>query len=79
VPPDNTSISIGVTGGGSSLQSLLGVDVQAQQPRYVSVAPDGQTVYIVDEGKSPFATGLRGQLLRLFSASQSVDTTFIVR
>ena len=68
-----------VTGGGNSLPSLIGVDVQAQQPRYVAVAPDGQTVYVVDEGKSPVATGLRGQLLRLFSPSQSVDTTFVVR
>jgi hypothetical protein len=79
VPPDGTSVSMGVTGGGSNLASLLGVDVQAQQPRYVAVAPDGQTVYVVDEGKAAVATGLRGQLLRLFSSSQSVDTTFIVR
>src|SRR5262249_4757737 len=67
IPPDGTSISMGITGGGSNLTSLLGVDVQAQQPRSVVVAPDGQTVYVVDEGKSPLATGLRGQLLRLFS------------
>ncbi|HXU70175.1 MAG TPA: hypothetical protein VN947_12650 [Polyangia bacterium] len=79
IPPDNTSVSLGITGGGSNLVSLLGVDVQAQQPRYAVVAPDGQTVYVVDEGKSPLATGLRGQLLRLFSTSQSIDTTFIVR
>jgi hypothetical protein len=79
IPPDGTSISMGVTGGGSFLQALLGVDVQAQQPRYVTVAPDHQTLYVVDEGKSPVATGLRGQLLRLFSNSQAVDTTFVVR
>jgi hypothetical protein len=79
VPPDGTSVSMAVTGGGNSLQALLGVDVQAQQPRYVQVAPDSQTVYVVDEGKSPAATGLRGQLLRLFSPSQSIDTTFVVR
>ena len=79
VPPDGTSISMAVTGGGASLTSLLGVDVQAQQPRYVTVAPDRQTVYVIDEGKNPVATGLRGQLLRLFSSSQSIDTTFIVR
>jgi hypothetical protein len=79
VPPDGTSVSMNVTGGGNTLQSLLGVDVQAQQPRYATVAPDGQTVYVVDEGKAAVATGLRGQLLRLFSSSQSVDTTFIVR
>lgn len=79
VPPDGTSVSMAVTGGGNNLQSLLGVDVQAQQPRYATVAPDGQTVYVVDEGKASVATGLRGQLLRLFSSSQSIDTTFIVR
>jgi len=79
IPPDGTSISMGVTGGGSFLNALLGVDVQAQQPRYVTVAPDHQTLYVVDEGKSPVATGLRGQLLRLFSNSQAVDTTFVVR
>ncbi|MGZ3405782.1 MAG: hypothetical protein ACXVAN_05015, partial [Polyangia bacterium] len=79
VPPDGTAISINLTGGGTNLVSQLGVDVQAQQPRSALVAPDGQTVYIVDEGKSPVGAGLRGQLLRLFSASQSVDTTFIVR
>jgi len=79
VPPDGTSVSMAVTGGGNNLQSLLGVDVQAQQPRYATVAPDGQTVYVIDEGKASVATGLRGQLLRLFSSSQSVDTTFVVR
>jgi len=79
VPPDGTSISMGVTGGGNNLNALLGVDVQAQQPRALVVAPDKQTIYVIDEGKSPVATGLRGQLLRLFSSSQSVDTQFIVR
>lgn len=79
VPPDGTAVSMQVVAGGNSLQSLLGVDVQSQQPRYVAVAPDNQTVYVVDEGKSPVATGLRGQLLRLFSPSQSIDTTFVVR
>jgi hypothetical protein len=79
VPPDGTSVSINLTGGGANLVAQLGVDVQAQQPRNALVAPDGQTVYVVDEGKSPVGAGLRGQLLRLFSASQSVDTTFIVR
>ena len=67
VPPDNTSVSMARHRRRINLTALLGVDVQAQQPRYVAVAPDGQTVYVVDEGKSPLATGLRGQLLRLFS------------
>src|SRR5205823_7212016 len=72
VPPDGTSVSFSVTGGGTNLIAQLGVDVQAQQPRAALVGPDGQTVYVVDEGKSPSGAGLRGQLLRLFSASQSV-------
>ena len=79
IPPDGTAISMQLTGGGATLLALLGVDVQAQQPRYVAVAPDGQTVYVVDEGKGTSAAGLRGQLLRLFSPTQSVDTTFVVR
>jgi hypothetical protein len=79
IPPDGTAVAFTVTGGGNPLVSLLGVDVQAQQPRSVAVGPDGQTIYVVDEGKASTATGLRGQLLRLFSSSQSVDTTFVVR
>jgi len=47
--------------------------------RYAVVAPDRQTVYVIDEGKSNAATGLRGQLLRLYSSSQQVDTLFRVR
>ena len=79
VPPDGTSISFTINGGGNLLVTPIGVDVQAQQPRYVAVAPDQQTVYIVDEGKSTSAAGLRGQLLRLFTPTQSVDHLFIVR
>jgi hypothetical protein len=79
VPPDGTSVSFVITGGGTNLISQLGVDVQAQQPKSVAVAPDGQTLYIVDEGKSPSGAGLRGQILRLFTPSQSIDTTFVVR
>ncbi|MCU1277309.1 MAG: hypothetical protein JWM53_855, partial [bacterium] len=79
VPPDGTAVSFDITGGGTNLIAQLGVDVQAQQPRYATVAPDNQTLYITDEGKSPSGAGLRGQLLRLFSPSQSVDPTFVVR
>ncbi|MDB4969110.1 MAG: hypothetical protein JWN44_4799 [Myxococcales bacterium] len=79
VPADGTVISMQVTGGGQALLTLLGIDVEAQQPRAAVVGPDGQTVYIVDEGKSTFASGLRGQLLRLFSPSQAIDNQFIVR
>jgi hypothetical protein len=79
VPPDGTTVTMSFVGGGGRLAANLGVDVQAQQPRYAVVAPDGQTVYVVDEGSSSAATGLRGQLLRLFTPTQAVDTLFIVR
>ena len=58
VPPDGTAISMPVTGGGQKLSALLGVDTQAQQPRYAVVAPDGQTVYVIDEGLSGGGVGL---------------------
>lgn len=79
VPPDGTTISMILTGGGQLLLTLLGIDVEAQQPRAVVVAPDGQTVYVVDEGKSTSAAGLRGQLLRLFTPTQAIDNQFVVR
>lgn len=79
MPPDGTAVSFAITGGGAALSVPLGVDVQAQQPRYTVVAPDRQTVYVVDEGKSISASGLRGQLLRLFTPSQTVDHLFVVR
>jgi DNA-binding beta-propeller fold protein YncE len=79
IPPDGTAVSMAVTAGGAPLIALLGVDVEAQQPRSVVVGPDSQTVYVVDEGKASTASGLRGQLLRLFTPTQSVDTTFVVR
>jgi hypothetical protein len=79
VPPDQTQILWTVVGGGNPLTAPLGVEIQAQQPRYAVVAPDRQTVYVIDEGKSPSATGLRGQLLRLYSTTQQVDSLFRVR
>jgi hypothetical protein len=79
VPPDGTAVTMTLTGGSLPLSTALGIDVQAQQPRYVTVAPDRQTVYVVDEGKSISAAGLRGQLIRLYSPSQAVDTLFVVR
>lgn len=79
VPPDGTSVSMQLTGGGGAFSIPLGIDVQAQQPRFIAVAPDQQTLYIVDEGKSISAVGLRGQLLRLFTPSQSLDHQFVVR
>jgi hypothetical protein len=79
VPPALAQVSWTVVGGGAPLTAALGVEIQAQQPRYAVVAPDRQTVYVIDEGKSPTASGLRGQLLRLYSTTQQVDTLFRVR
>jgi hypothetical protein len=45
----------------------------------VVTAPDRQTVFVVDEGKSSTATGLRGQLLRVSTAVQATDRSFQVR
>jgi hypothetical protein len=82
VPPDGLQLSFIVVGGGRPLAIGLGVESSlplAQQPRAAVVAPDGQTVYVVDEGKQSTATGLRGQLLRFSSISQQTDPTFKVR
>lgn len=79
VPPDGTVLSMAFVGGGARLLANLAIDVQAQQPRYVTVAPDAQTVYVVDEGLASTATGLQGQLFRLFTPTQSVDPLFEIR
>jgi hypothetical protein len=79
VPPDGTAVAWTITGGGAPLSAPLGVDVQAEDPTYAVVAPDKQTVYVVDGGKTNLASGLRGQLLRLFSPTQTVDHLFVIR
>jgi hypothetical protein len=79
VPPDGTAIGFSLTGGGGVLSAPLGVDIQAEDPSYVVVGPDQQTVYIVDSGKTNVASGLRGQLLRLFTPTQTVDHLFRIR
>jgi hypothetical protein len=78
-PQEQLTMSIVLAGGTSPLQAALTIDVQAQQPRSVLIAPDQQTVYVVDEGKQSAASGLRGQLLRLNSNTQQVDRFFQVR
>jgi hypothetical protein len=79
IPPDQTLITFTLTGGANPLAAPLGIDVQAQDPRFAVVSPDHQTVYVVDAGKAANATGLRGQLFRLFSVTQAVDRVFLVR
>jgi hypothetical protein len=78
VPPLLTSISFNVVGGGAALSVPVGIDVPAQQPNSMVVAADGQTLYIVDEGRQSSASGLRGQLLRVSSAAQTTDRTFVI-
>jgi len=79
VPPDGFVLSFTTVGGTRLHQVALGVDIQSLQPRAAVTAPDRQTVFVIDEGKQATATGLRGQLLRLQSATQSVDPFFRVR
>jgi hypothetical protein len=79
VPPDRFALTFDIVGGGFPLTSQLAVDTIAQQPRAAVTSPDGQFVFVVDEGKSNSAAGLRGQLLRLNSLTQAVDRSFVVR
>jgi hypothetical protein len=79
VPPDQLTLSFNLVGSGFPLQVILAVDVQAQQPRSVAVAPDRETVFVVDEGKQTTATGLFGQLLKLSSNAVAVDRSFTIR
>jgi hypothetical protein len=76
VPADDTVVSFAVIGGFHTLSSPIGVDVIAQMPRSTQTAPDSRTIYVVDEGKQPLASGLRGQLLRMFADTQTSDQTF---
>lgn len=82
IPAANLILSFIVVGGSFpftvQLARGLSGDV-ALLPRSITAAPDGQTLYVVDEGKSNSSTGLRGQVLLFNSASQSVDARFIVR
>ena len=81
VPADETTISFVVVGGGFPLGLQLGIAsaTPAQSPKSMVVAPDNQTVFVVDEGKGAEAIALRGQLLRLVSEFQICDPAFRVR
>lgn len=79
VPPPGLALEFVVLGGQMPFLIALGVDVAAQQPRAVAVAPDDQTVYVVDEGRQTAAVGLRGQLIKIISQVQATDRFFIVR
>jgi hypothetical protein len=72
-------ISFVVVGGFRVFAAALGTDVMAQMPRSSQVAPDRHTVYVVDEGKQTTASGLRGQVIRFFTQTQSSDKDFPVK
>jgi hypothetical protein len=80
VPDDGTRIAFTLVGGFHALAlTLSSVDAIAQLPRTAITGPDGTTLYVVDEGRQAVGTGLRGQVLRFFTDSQSNDVTFSVR
>jgi len=78
-PPDDLVLKFDVVGAGFPQTIVLGVDVVAQTPRTGVVAPDGQTIFVLDQGKQAAATGLRGQLIRLFAPALASDRSFVVR
>jgi hypothetical protein len=80
VPADYTIVNFVAVGGGGPLGTTMSVPgtQAAQAPVSAVVAPDQQTVFVVDEGKGSITTSVRGQLFRLVSSVQQVDPTFIV-
>lgn len=78
VPPPGYAVRFRVEGGFRSygLPAVVSAGQQAQGLRSATVAPDG-AVFLVDEGRTGAAAGLRGQLLRLYRAG--VDPNFLVR
>ncbi len=78
-PPEGYAITFVVSGGylPYAVPALVpAVNQQAQGLRSATAAPDG-SVFIVDEGRTSSATGLRGQLMRLFR--EHIDGSFVVR
>jgi hypothetical protein len=78
-PPDDFVLRFDVVGAGFPQSVVVGVDVIAQTPATAVVGPDGQTIFVLDQGKQSAATGLRGQLIRLFAPSLASDRSFVVR
>ncbi len=80
VPDEQLTMTFTTVGGSIPFGVAMHTrDSVAAAPRAVVTAPDGETIYVVDEGKQTTATGLRGQLLRFSSAAQSADSIFLVR
>ena len=79
VPNAGLGINFSVTGGNRPFNFHLSSDIQVQMPRAAVVSPDGTTIYAVDEGQQNVASGLRGQVVRFYSDTQSSDTSFRIR
>jgi len=80
VPDDGTVLSFSLVGGFRPFTFGLAVDVfSAQLPRTIITAPDGEAMYVVDEGRQSNSSGLRGQVLRFYAQNQSTDPTFVIR
>ena len=79
VPVENTVLSFPIIGGFRPMLFALSSDVLAQLPRAAVIAPDGVTMFVADQGLQSSTAGLRGQIIRFFTDSQSSDSTFQVR
>ncbi len=78
-PPADFTVLQYIIIGVFTEEVLMQIDTPAQLLRTGVVAPDQQTVYVVDSGRQSIGSGLQGQLFRMFSLLLSVDTAFVVR
>ena len=78
VPDDGYSVSFSVVGGLVTYALPVGTNAGqlAQGLRSATESPDG-AIYVVDQGRTGTATGLRGQLMRILRGI--VDGTFLIR
>lgn len=78
VPDDGYALIFGVTAGGLpySLPVATAAGQLAQGLRTASASPDG-AVFVVDQGRTGSASGLRGQIMRLVRGV--VDANFLIR
>ncbi|HEX2569764.1 MAG TPA: hypothetical protein VH877_09420 [Polyangia bacterium] len=79
IPAIAAQVNFRSTGGYGPLSFLPTGSIAPQLPRAITLGPDRQTLYIVDEGRENVATGRRGQLLRFFGGGKNSDTNFIIQ
>ena len=79
VPFEGTFMSFSTVGGFRPMTYGLGTAITAQSPSAATVGGDRHAIYIVDQGKQNSATGLRGQVIRFLTDSESSDPTFVIR